>query len=135
MTAGLPELPPVDAVTAPWWEATREKRLLVQRCLACGGHQHPPRSICARCGHDDPGWVAASGVGTVDAWTTVHRAARPGIATPYVVARVRLAEGPVLLTNLVGEPPGGWRCDSPVNVGWHGLADGRHLPIFRPAEG
>jgi uncharacterized OB-fold protein len=135
VSAGPPELPPVDAVTYPWWQATRERRLLIQHCAACGRYQHPPRTVCIGCGKPGPGWVQAGGDGTVDAWTTVHRAPAPGIQAPYVVARVRLAEGPLLLTNLVGEPAGGWRCGAPVAVGWRPLEDGRCLPVFRPGLG
>jgi hypothetical protein len=127
-----PDVPPADAVTEPWWQATRERRLLIQECASCGRRQHPPRNVCTGCGTPDPDWIQASGAAAVDAWTVVHRAPGAGIPVPYIVARVRLAEGPLLLSNLTGEPPGGWRCGSPVTIGWRPLADGRCLPIFSP---
>ena len=74
-----------------------------------------------------------SGNGVVDSFTVVHRGL-PGYAAPYVVARVRLDEGPLLLTNLVGNEVDGWVCDAPVRVVWHALSDGRHLPLFAPAS-
>lgn len=123
-----PEPPPMDAVTEPWWDATRERRLLLQRCEACPRIQHPPRAVCAGCGSSRLGWLEASGAGIVDAFTVVHRTPRPGFAPPYTVARVRLREGPVVLTNLVG--PGTPGCDDPVALGWRELADGRNLPVF-----
>ena len=145
------ELPPVDDVTQPWWDATRERRLLVQRCNACGSHQHYPRALCAvrgstGCGGTDLGWVEAAGTGTVDSFTVVHRGL-PGFAAPYVVARVRLdlpggERGVVLLTNLVdvdlslaeGDDPADLdariRCDDAVSLRWRPLSDGRHLPVF-----
>ena len=119
---------PVDEVTGPWWEAIRERRLTVQRCRECGHRQHYPRALCTGCGGDDLDLVDVSGRGTVDSFTVVHRA--PGLTTPYVVARVRLAEGPVMLTNLVGADPDDWACDAPVHVDWRPLPDGRHLPVF-----
>jgi uncharacterized OB-fold protein len=128
-----PEIP-VDEVTAPWWEATREERLTVQRCLACGRLQHYPRALCTGCGGTDLDFTDVSGLGTVDSFTVVHRAPRPGLDVPYVVARVRLAEGPLLLTNLVDADPGSWRCDAPVKVAWRPLPDGRRLPVFTPAD-
>jgi uncharacterized OB-fold protein len=123
-------LPPDDAITRPWWDATRERRLLLQRCEGCGRVQHPPRAVCAACGSAALGWRAAAGTGIVDAFTVVRRAPRAGFDPPYVVARVRLDEGPILLTNLVEAD--GVGCDARVRLRWRPLSDGRHLPVFAP---
>ena len=124
--------PPIDAVTAGWWDATRGQRLVVQRCVACGHLQHYPRALCTACGGTALDWQEVEGTGVVDAFTVVHRGL-PGYDAPYVVARVRLAEGPILLTNLVGADVESWRCDEPVTVVWEPLPDGRHLPLFTHA--
>jgi uncharacterized OB-fold protein len=129
----LVELPPIDAVTAPWWDATREERLLIQDCIACGHLQHYPRALCTACGGTELGWVDASGHGTIDSFTVVHRAL-PGFEAPYVVARVRLVEGVILLTNLVEPDVEVLRCDDAVDLRWRPLSDGRALPVFAPAE-
>lgn len=121
---------PVDEVSAPWWEATRERRLTVQRCLECGHRQHYPRALCTGCGGLELEFAEVSGSGRVDSFTVVHRAPDPAMDTPYVIARVRLAEGPILLTRLVGAKPGAWTCDDPVRLDWWPLPDGRHLPVF-----
>lgn len=137
MSAGSPNaLPdvPMSDLTAPWWEATADGRLLLQTCSGCDHRQHHPRHRCLACGGDDLGWSTASGAGTVDALTVVHRAPRADVEVPYVVARVRLAEGPVLLTNLIGAEPESWRIGDEVALQWRDLADGRRLPVFgRPA--
>lgn len=123
------EVPPPDETTAPWWAATQEHRLLVQHCTGCGHVQHPPRALCVGCGSmDHLTWVEATGAGTVDACTTVHRAPRPGVPVPYTVARVRLAEGPLLVTRL--EPESGWAPGDAAHLGWTDLPDGRALPTF-----
>jgi uncharacterized OB-fold protein len=128
-----PELPPVDAVTQGWWDATRERRLVLQSCGACGAVQHYPRALCTSCGATDQlGWREVSGNGTVDSFSVVHRGL-PGFEAPYVVARVRLAEGPILMTNLVDADVESWSCDDAVAVAWQPLSDGRHLPLFAPA--
>jgi len=132
---GPDELPPVDATTAAWWQATEERRLVLQRCPVCAAVQHPPRAVCTWCGADEPVLVAASGAGVVDAWTVVRRAPAPGFRVPYVLARVRLEEGPLLLTTLEAQGPEGWRCGAPVQVSWRALDDGRQLPVFVPRGG
>lgn len=129
MTEPRPVAAP-DHVTQPWWDATREERLLVQRCASCTHHQHYPRNICTACGSTDLGFVEASGRGTIYSHTTVHRAPHPAFTPPYIVALVRLEEGPVILTSIIGDA----RCDSPVRVAWEALDDGRKLPVFT-AEG
>jgi hypothetical protein len=124
-----------DSVTQPWWDATRSGRLLVQRCATCGSHQHYPRSICTTCGSTNLTHVETAGRGTVYSYTIVRRAPHPFFEPPYVVALVRLDEGPVLLTNIVGCAREDVRCDMPVVVRWDDLPDGRRLPVFAPEEG
>ena len=125
-----PDVPAPDDVTADWWDATREHRLTVQGCSACGHVQHPPRALCISCGSlADLTLLPTSGRAVVDAWTVVHRAPRPDVEAPYVVARVRLDEGPILLTRLLGGHT--WTIGDEVVVDWHDVPDGRSLPVFR----
>ena len=124
-----PGLPPVDAVTAPWWDATRERTLLLQVCGACGHRQHYPRALCTACGGTELGWVRSPGAGIVDSFTVVHRGL-PGFEAQYVVARIRLDEGVVLLSNVVDSPHHAIACDQRVTLAWRALSDGRHLPVF-----
>ncbi len=126
-------LPPEDSVTAPWWSATRERRLVLQTCGACSAVQHPPRPLCVTCSSTDLAWVEAAGRATVDAFSVIHRAPDPALDVPYVIARVRLVEGPVLLARIEGadltaDQP--LRCDQDVRLGWAPLPDGRALPTF-----
>lgn len=135
--AGDGYVPPQDELTAPWWDGTRERRLLLQRCGACGEVQHHPRHLCLSCGATDAlGWVESDGAGTVDTFTVVHRAPRPGLEAPYVVARVRLDDGPVLLAWVVGADGAlpEVRIDDTVTLDWAPLDDGRALPVFRLGE-
>lgn len=129
------EVPPADDVTRGWWDATRQHRLIVQRCTSCDNLQHPPRALCIGCGsmeHLD--WAEAAGTGVVDTFTVVHRAPRADTAAPYALARIRLANGILLFTRLVGREPDAWRIGDPVGVAWIDVPDGRALPVFRPAN-
>lgn len=136
--SAAPFVPAPDEVTEPWWDATRSHQLLVQGCSGCTAVQHPPRALCTSCGSDRSlTWREAAGTGVVDSFTVVHRAPRPDVAVPYVVARVRLDEGVILLTRLEGdtpEAPGSWSIDDRVRVDWSDLEDGRALPVFRRAD-
>jgi uncharacterized OB-fold protein len=135
--AGDGYVPPQDELTAPWWDGTRERRLLLQRCTACGEVQHHPRYVCLSCGATDGlGWVESDGHGVVDTFTVVHRAPREGLEAPYVVARVRLDDGPVLLGWVVGTADAlpEVRIGDAVSLDWAPLADGRALPVFRLEE-
>lgn len=129
MNESRPIAPP-DHCTQEWWDATREGRFLVQRCAECGHRQHYPRNICTACGGARLTYDQATGRGTVYSHTTVRRAPHPAFDAPYVVALVRLDEGPLVLTNIVGEA----RCDMPVRLVWEDLPDGRKLPLFTGDE-
>jgi uncharacterized OB-fold protein len=129
--------PPEDAVTAPWWAATRERRLLIQTCGSCGVTQHPPRPVCLACMGEDLEWTEAAGDASVDTFTVVHRSPHPDVPAPYVVARVRLAEGPIVLSRIEGvdatdDMP--LACGDRLRLGWAAMGDGRALPIFLLGE-
>jgi uncharacterized OB-fold protein len=67
----------------------------------------------------------------VASWTTVFRSPDPErFDVPYTIGLVDLDEGPRLLTRLLGTP----KIDGLVEVGWHPLEDGRHLPVFEMKE-
>lgn len=128
-------LPPTAPETDAWWEATRDRRLLVQRCRDCGNVQLYPRPLCLRCHGDALDLVEASGRGQVHSFSIVHRSPDPvAFPTPYAVALVRLDEGPLLTTNLVGTDLAAIRCDLAVQLRWEPLADGRNLPLFAPTD-
>ena len=131
----LPTAPEMDAAAVEWWEATRERRLVVQRCESCGRWQHYPRALCLGCAGADLSFAEASGRATIHSYTTVHRAPSPAFTPPYVVALVRLEEGPLMLTRIVGSDETKLACDAPVALRWEPLGDGRHLPVFALSGG
>ncbi|MFI6371096.1 Zn-ribbon domain-containing OB-fold protein [Streptomyces sp. NPDC050546] len=99
------DLPEPDAFTRTYWDAAAEGRLLIRRCHACGRAHHYPREFCPRCWSEDVTWEVASGRATLYTWSVVHRNDLPPFAerTPYVAAVVDLAEGPRMMTEVVGE--------------------------------
>ncbi|MBO0511560.1 Zn-ribbon domain-containing OB-fold protein [Streptomyces beijiangensis] len=98
------DLPEADAFTAPYWSAAREGHLLIRRCADCGRAHHYPREFCPHCWSDHVEWERATGRATLYTWSTVHRNDLPpfGERVPYVAAVVDLAEGPRMMTEVVG---------------------------------
>ena len=87
--------PEIDADGAPWWEALRSGRVVLQRCTECGRVRFPPMPGCPHCGAAGRDEVEASGGGTIYSWVRVHRSADPAFAdeVPYTIVAVDLDEG------------------------------------------
>jgi uncharacterized OB-fold protein len=128
--------PAVNPETEEYWAAAAAGRLLLKRCLACGGVLWYPRAICPDCSSLDTEWFEASGRGRVYSYTVNHRGegAYTGSA-PYVLAYVELDEGPRMLTNIVDAGDEGLAVGLPVEVVFHDTGEGSALPRFRPANG
>ncbi|HUF32763.1 MAG TPA: OB-fold domain-containing protein [Acidimicrobiales bacterium] len=127
--------PPVSDDTAPFWEATRDKQLVLQWCTSCQKAIFYPRAACPGCLGDTIEWRPATGFGRVHAVSVQHKPANPFMAdkVPYAVALVDLDEGVRLMTNIVGCEPDDVAVDMAVRVTWEPLTDGRHLPLFEPS--
>lgn len=130
-----PTAPVPDADSAPFWAATLENRLDLQRCRTCGIVVFYPRARCPACHTAELTWETMSGRGVVHAFTIVHRAPDPARAqdVPYVVALVDLDEGARLMTNLVGCAVDDVSVGMPVVVRFHRVSDQAALPLFAPA--
>jgi hypothetical protein len=129
-------LPVPTPETRPFWEAARRHELCLQRCRTCGTTVFYPRAACPRCFGADLEWRRVSGRGTLHTFTVVERGQRGfPLGPPYVIAIVELAEGPRLMTNLVGvDPdPAKVRIGMPVEVVFADVTPEVTLPHFRPA--
>ena len=126
--------PPVTGTSRPFWDATRERRLLLQWCTDCDAAVWYPRDLCPACSSAGLEWRPASGGATVYAFTIEPRPTLPGVfgEEPFVVALVELEEGVRLMTNVVGCAPHAVTVGMPVRVTWEELSDGRNLPLFEP---
>ena len=151
--AGSPrfDLPEIDAFTRPYWDAAAQGQLLIRRCNDCGQAHHYPREFCPRCWSESVIWERASGHATLYTWSVVHRNDLPpfGARVPYVAAVVELAEGPRMMTELVGCAGHDLRVGMELRVDFRALdevASGEGVPgqgapdegasvvpVFRPA--
>ncbi|MFN2644108.1 MAG: Zn-ribbon domain-containing OB-fold protein [Burkholderiales bacterium] len=80
--------------------------LKLQRCLDCGRYRYPAARYCPRCRGERSEWVPASGGGVVESHCVFHKAYWPEFQRkiPYAVVQVKLDEGVLLFSNLVGVP-------------------------------
>lgn len=116
--------------TQAFEEAARAGRFLVPQCQDCGRHHWHPRPFCPFCFSSRVHWVEGSGRGTVYTFSRM-RAAKPA----YVIAYVQLAEGPKMMSNIVGCNPEEVSIGMPVQVVFHRSGDGPLVPMFRPCAG
>ncbi|MBX6378726.1 MAG: Zn-ribbon domain-containing OB-fold protein [Clostridia bacterium] len=128
-------LPSIDPETEPFWQGTRQGRLLFQECRACGQRQFYPRGFCTACGRDDLAWVESRGRGTVASFTVVHQAFDPSFSAdvPYTVALVDLDEGVRMMSNIVGCDPAQVHIGMRVEVVFEPVTEDVTLYKFRPA--
>lgn len=129
---------PIPAVTPemrPFYEGAQRHELRVQRCRGCGALRFPARALCSGCLSTDAEWVPVSGRGEIYSFNIMHQVYHPGFAAdvPYAVALVKLAEGPKMISNVVGVDPRELRIGMSVTVVFEQLSDEVTLPKFTPA--
>ena len=127
-------VPAVTERTAPYWDAAREGRLVVQECESCREVWHPPLPRCPHCHAQALGWRDVSGDGIVYSYTVVRHPTHFAFAgkIPYILAIVELAEGPRLVTALTGIEPGEVHVGLAVRVVFRPVTDTVTLPYFEP---
>ena len=133
MTSGIP-LPHPSALSKPFWEGTRNGKLMLQRCNDCGAFRWTPQHLCIQCDSEAYEWTQVSGRGTVYSHTRVERPPLAAFAPGYVIAVVQLDEGPLMLTNLVDCAPEEVTVGLPVDVVFEKASDEITLYKFKPRK-
>ena len=113
--------------TAAFWREAAAGRFMLPRCGVCGRTHWYPRAVCPHCMGDVGTWFEAAGTGTIYSFSVMRRA-KP----VYAIAYVRLAEGPVMLTNLVDCDYDALRIGQVVGLRWRLDEGGRNVPCFAP---
>ena len=138
MDLGRLPVPPLSLSpeALPFWEACERRELVLPYCTGCRQFFLYPRTLCPGCGSRDVVWRPSAGRGELYTFCIQHSSRLPGFrdAGPFVTAIVELAEGPRLMTWLVGVPPEpeSIRCGMAVEVVFADLPNGNVLPVFRP---
>jgi len=106
----------------PMWEAVERGKMALQKCAACSAFRYPPGPACPQCLSLDHVWEEISGRGRILSWVVFHRQYFDDFPPPYNAIAVKLEEGPIVVSNLVGEEPEGSWINRPVDITYR-----RHL--------
>ena len=119
----------------PFWEATRDRKLVLQYCRVSGRYQFFPRPVSVFTAGRDLEWREVPGRGEIFSFT-VARIGRPPFAghTPYLIATVTLDEGVNVIANVIRCPLDRIAIGMRVRPAWAPLPDGTHLLLFEPDE-
>jgi len=130
----LKPIPRATPESAPFWEACHRHSLELQQCRACSKFWFPPSNRCPHCLSDEWQWSPVSGQGEVFTFTVFHRAYHKGFSDeiPYAVAVVELAEGPRLVSNIVGCAVDAVKIGMPVSVVFEDVTEDTTLFKFQP---
>jgi uncharacterized OB-fold protein len=92
-------VPAADEISAPFWNAARERRLVIQRCGECGYNNHPPRPFCDACLSQRLAFEPVSGQGAIYTFTVMHQRDVSGFESeaPFINIVIELTEQPMLL--------------------------------------
>ncbi|MEE9568584.1 MAG: Zn-ribbon domain-containing OB-fold protein [Candidatus Binatia bacterium] len=134
MSDYLKPIPVPSEESEPYWAGAKRHELCLQRCQDCGAFRLPPAPLCPECTALGGEWTKVSGQGKIYSFVIFHRAYHKAFEKdlPYAVAVIELAEGPRLLSNIVGIAPDQIRCDMPVEVTFEDITPDATLPRFRP---
>lgn len=125
-------LPRMTEDVAPYWEALRGGRLLLQECLSCGKRRHPVAPICPYCLSDRFIWQQVAPSGSIFSWIRYHRSYLPEFEQlmPYSVLTVQLDAGPRMFGRFASDvdPEIGARVRA-IGEEW---PDGHIVPAFIP---
>lgn len=115
LPAGMPAPATEEPLTAPYWKAAREGRLMVQKCRGCGRHQWGPEWICHECHSFDLDWAEVTPRGRIYSWERPHHPVHPALNGhgAYTIVLVELPEagGIRMVGNLLCAP------DAVVTIG------------------
>jgi uncharacterized OB-fold protein len=130
-TAWQRAAPEPSSFTGPFWDATRERRLLLQYCSVARKFQHYPRPVSIYTGRKTIEWREVAGIGTIYSFTVTHRAP-PAFRghEPYVVATIELDEQVRLMSNVVRVAPADVRVGARVRLCWSPMTGGFNFPTF-----
>lgn len=135
MTDSLP-LPEPTPISAPFWHALTEHRVLIQYSPSLRRYVFYPRLLAPGTLADDLQWREIDGAGTLFTYTVAERPTAPpwADALPQLLAVVEWDAGPRFSTELVDVEPDAIRIGMRVTPVFHDVpGTGITLLKYRPA--
>lgn len=127
-------MPKLDDENRFFWTSGADGKLRFLHCDACDYYIHPPMPVCPKCLSDGVAPKAVSGRASVRSVTINHQPFVPGVATPFAIAVVNIAEQDDvnLTTNILEAAPADVAIGMPVQVTFEQRGD-VYVPLFKPA--
>ena len=129
-------LPFVYPEEIPFWEATQQRQLKLQRCSDCHKVWYPIGSNCPHCFSMKWEWALMSGRGVLHNYVVMHKAWTKWFESrvPYAVVQVELEEGARLTTNLLECDLKDIKIGMPVEACYEDISPEITLLQFRPVK-
>jgi uncharacterized OB-fold protein len=127
-------LPSITSADRPFWEGAKRHELMAYKCLNCGSYYFPSTD-CPRCDNPKMEWNNVSGKRQIYTFCIYHLAYHPAWekSLPYNVAWIKLNEGPLLMSNIIGCENSDLYIGMPVEVVFENVNEEVTLPKFKPA--
>ena len=127
--------PRITPESKAYWKAAADGVMTLAKCGSCGITHHHPQAVCPFCWSSEIKAIPSSGAGSVVSFSVVHQTAVAQFRdkVPYVVAYVKLDEGPQLVTSIVDCEVDAVQIDMRVQVQFDKISDDVAIPVFAPA--
>lgn len=119
--------PQPNPETAAYWQAANQGKLMLKRCCDTGTAFYYPRDHSPFTGGATE-WFEASGQATLYSYSILLRS-----PAPYCLAYVHLAEGPLMMSNILTEDFNSLSIGQALRLDFLDSGNGQQLPVFRPA--
>jgi hypothetical protein len=131
----MPEVfaPTPDADDRYFWDGVAERKLLLQKCSACGQLRQPPSVMCGACNALEWETLEACGRAKVYSWILSRHPTEPD-AAPRIAVLLDLEEGVRFVSNLVEIDIDEVRFGMDVDLVFIDYG-AQILPQFRPVSG
>ncbi len=135
-------MPHRSSVPAVWRRYPQRYRLVGNKCETCGNYYFPPKTVCPVCRRK--GKLVEyqfSGKGRIESYTVVYTPP-DGMEdqAPYVLAIIKLDEGPMLTAQVVDVEPSEVKIGMPVELVFRRISEDGDSGLisygykFRPAK-
>jgi hypothetical protein len=133
--AYLGMLPEITDFNRPYWEGCVAGEIRLQACDECGHSWYPEGPVCPECLSERFTWRASSGRAELWSWIRMHQNYLKAFSDelPYLIAFVRLAEGPYMTSTIV-DAPAELHCGMALEAVFDQVGAGRSVPKFRVAS-